>query len=233
MAKNSQRPIQVGSLVIDKPSADEMASVGHISDKAPEDKAKHWVVVLRNSWRRLDVSWDDWRRVLDEVKADRVWDSYPTPDNPCGSLEALLKLNDIDPSQALDHTEYDNRRYIQDDGTNTLETKGGNYNPHGKKGKPDNLCYNCNIDSPEYPQRGNSSDYTLARLDRDFPLIAERVKRGELSRNAAAKEAGIRRNRPKAQFYIDDPIAAAKYLRGRVNAGWIATFISELVKAGA
>jgi hypothetical protein len=37
---------------------------------------------------------------------------------------------------------------------------------------------------------GNSASYTLARLKRDYPELAERVVAGELSANAAAIEAG-------------------------------------------
>ena len=40
---------------------------------------------------------------------------------------------------------------------------------------------------------GNEAIYTLARLDRDNPALAERVRAGELSANAAAIEAGWRK----------------------------------------
>lgn len=40
-------------------------------------------------------------------------------------------------------------------------------------------------------QRGNSEEYTIRRLRRDRPDLADRVITGELSANAAAIEAGI------------------------------------------
>ena len=40
---------------------------------------------------------------------------------------------------------------------------------------------------------GLTATYTLARLDRDRPDLAEKVRSGELSANAAAVEAGFRR----------------------------------------
>lgn len=40
---------------------------------------------------------------------------------------------------------------------------------------------------------GRGSDYALARLERDRPELAEKVKAGELSANAAAVEAGFRK----------------------------------------
>ena len=42
-------------------------------------------------------------------------------------------------------------------------------------------------------QRGNDPAYTLARLERDHPELAERVAAGELSANAAAIKAGFRK----------------------------------------
>lgn len=41
-------------------------------------------------------------------------------------------------------------------------------------------------------ERGNATDYTVARLRRDQPELAERVIKGELSANAAAIQAGFR-----------------------------------------
>ena len=38
---------------------------------------------------------------------------------------------------------------------------------------------------------GTSRAYVLARLDRDRPDLAQRVRNGELSANAAAIEAGF------------------------------------------
>ena len=41
--------------------------------------------------------------------------------------------------------------------------------------------------------RGNSIEYTIARLDRDAPELAARVRAGDISANAAAIEAGFRK----------------------------------------
>jgi hypothetical protein len=43
------------------------------------------------------------------------------------------------------------------------------------------------------PQYGTSATYLIARLDRDAPELAERVRSGELSAHAAAIEAGFRK----------------------------------------
>jgi hypothetical protein len=41
-------------------------------------------------------------------------------------------------------------------------------------------------------ERGTSTDYTVARLDRDRPDLAAHVRAGHMSANAAAIEAGFR-----------------------------------------
>jgi hypothetical protein len=53
-------------------------------------------------------------------------------------------------------------------------------NRNAAKDKPENKADNVRFDY------GNSTSYTLARLDRDKPELAERVRAGELSAHAAA-----------------------------------------------
>ncbi len=52
---------------------------------------------------------------------------------------------------------------------------------------PDNI-----INTPP-AQQGTSREYTLARLERDTPELAARVRDGEISAHAAAIEAGFRK----------------------------------------
>jgi hypothetical protein len=67
-----------------------------------------------------------------------------------------------------------------------LRTHGGDRKSEAVKNTDDNQVDNINLN-----KGGASSDYTLARLDRDRPELAERVRAGELSANAAAIEAGF------------------------------------------
>jgi len=77
---------------------------------------------------------------------------------------------------------------------------------------------------------GTSAAYTLARLKRDEPSLYERVKRGELSANAAAIEAGWRN--PKTRYSLpDDPQAAGRYLAERVDREWFDMLIDTYYKA--
>jgi hypothetical protein len=59
-------------------------------------------------------------------------------------------------------------------------------NQNASKVKPENKGDNITI------ERGTRAAYTLARLDRDAPELAAKVRAGDLSANAAAIEAGFR-----------------------------------------
>ena len=52
--------------------------------------------------------------------------------------------------------------------------------------------------------RGNRANYTLARLKRDAPKLAERVIAGELSAHAAAIEAGFRQRKIQVAPTVDE-----------------------------
>jgi hypothetical protein len=77
-------------------------------------------------------------------------------------------------------------------------------------------------------QHGNAATYTLRRLKRDAPALAEKVVRGELSANAAAIEAGFR---AKQVQLAKDPQQAAKTIiaaRGPEYAAALAGYLGEL-----
>lgn len=77
---------------------------------------------------------------------------------------------------------------------------GGANNPHGCKGKPPDPASaeinvrSTNIDFPP-AKKGGTDDvgYAVRRLSRERPDLLERVKKGELSANAAMIEAGFRK----------------------------------------
>ena len=49
---------------------------------------------------------------------------------------------------------------------------------------------------------GNDTDYTLRRLARDAPEFLDRIQSGELSVNAAAIAAGIRKKPSQSEFCV-------------------------------
>ena len=79
------------------------------------------------------------------------------------------------------------------------------------------------------PERGTSLSYTLRRLKQDHPELYQRVVAGELSANAAAREAGIRR--PTTNIYTDDAASIARTLRKKLDADTLAELI-DLLQCG-
>lgn len=73
---------------------------------------------------------------------------------------------------------------------------------------------------PASGQGGTSRDYTLARLKRDRPDLAELVLGGALSANAAAIEAGFRRR--------DTPVDALRRAWGKASDAERAAFLHEI-----
>ena len=80
--------------------------------------------------------------------------------------------------------------------------------------------------------QGTSPEYLTARIARDRPDILDRMKAGEYkSVRSAAIDAGIIDPDKSRRYSLPtDPLAAARYLQARVDAGWLATFVAELVK---
>lgn len=75
--------------------------------------------------------------------------------------------------------------------------------------------------------RGTNPDYTLARLRRDNPELAEQVEQGALSANAAAIQAGFR----KPMLSIPkEPEGAARAIKRHFTASEIETLIDLLVQ---
>jgi len=79
---------------------------------------------------------------------------------------------------------------------------------------------------------GTSAAYTVARLQRDEPALYGRVQRGELSANAAAIEAGWRKQQDRYSL-PNDPTAAGRYLAQRVDKEWLQAMVDVYMKAGA
>ena len=74
---------------------------------------------------------------------------------------------------------------------------------------------------------GTTAERTVARLKRDDPALAERVVRGEMTPNAAAREKGWRRPR----IVLSTPERVAESLRKYMSADDIAKLIAVLVSA--
>lgn len=64
----------------------------------------------------------------------------------------------------------------------------------------------------------DTTEYVVARLKRDDPELADRVVRGELTANAAARQAGIR----KPRIVLTSPASIAAALRRNLDAADVA-----------
>lgn len=223
MAKETDGIITVGGLNIRKPTSDEWALAGPIDQKPPAEKAKHRVYVMRSSWRRLDTSWEDWHRVIGDVIADRVWESYPE-ENPCGSLPELLRLLDINPDQALNRKNFSGRDGVMERAKNT-ETLAPS-----RGVRTESIDYDYN----QLPRNGigTSAEYLTARIARDHPAILEDMKQGKYkSVRAAAIDAGIVDPEKTRRFQLPtDPVAAGRYLAYRVDKEWLMECVDAFMK---
>ena len=81
----------------------------------------------------------------------------------------------------------------------------------------------CNDVSHQSEKQGNSEAYTLRRLRRDRPDLADQVIGGELKANAAAIEAGFRKK--TVSIPVDDVRALSLWLIGH----WTAEQREELI----
>jgi len=70
----------------------------------------------------------------------------------------------------------------------------------------------------------NTADYVTARLKRDAPELAEKVIRGELTPNAAARQMGWR----KPRIVVSTPEAVAKALRKHMTPDQIQALVRLL-----
>lgn len=68
-------------------------------------------------------------------------------------------------------------------------------NPSGRKGKE-------SVDNINRLKGGTDTTYTLRRLARDCPEMLDRIEAGELSVNAAAIQAGIRRKKTPEELVV-------------------------------
>lgn len=75
--------------------------------------------------------------------------------------------------------------------------------------------------------RGNRSTYTLRRLKRDAPELAERVVKGELSANAAAIEAGFRERQVQL---AKDPQRAAQTIIAARGLGYAKDLAAAIIQ---
>lgn len=73
-------------------------------------------------------------------------------------------------------------------------------------------------------RRGDSRDYVIARLERDDPQLAQRVKRGEITATAASRLKGWK----KPQITVTSPKSIAAALRRHLGPDDLARLVALL-----
>lgn len=164
------------------------AQVGPRELKEPRSR-EYAIQTLYALKRYLDAVQVDEGRVreeLEKVEKYRHWEVLGYP-----SKDALLKAETGLDEQGIER-KLDERR---------IGIPGGQAGPGRGKKTADNISRFSH---------GTQASYTLARLERDRPELAVRVRAGELSANAAAIEAGFRIKTFSVPLDVERAAAALK-----------------------
>jgi hypothetical protein len=161
------------------------------------------VLYLKDHVRHVDEQWRQAEQILDELRKFKAWRVIP-PGCPYGTLNKMLEAEIGLDGRAI-----------------KTAIRKAELAAHGRPKKGDNVTFLSG-------DRGNSETYTVRRLRRDHPDLADRVEQGALSANAAAIEAGFR-SRTKS-IRIDDPESAARTLRIHMKPDQLAELIRILTQ---
>jgi hypothetical protein len=136
------------------------------------------IYLLKLYWESKNLSEKRWLNILGELKEQKVWDKIP-PDNPYGSLDALLKaevgVDEETISNGVAKTPQDGKDMPLREGP------GGNVK----------TLHVDNVNMKDRPT-GNSKSYLLRRMGRDFPEVLDKLEAGEYkSTRQAAIACGI------------------------------------------
>ena len=141
------------------------------------------VSALQHMWQSLSLNYEHYITLLNEAEAEAIWEKIP-PDNPYGSKAAMLKQVEVGESQ-----DAHKRMRIQ-----TLAAQAKALQQQGRS-------------AAVQKSTGNSNDYLLRRIARDYPNMLQRIADGEFdSARAAAREAGIALAQPKKTVALSDNV---------------------------
>jgi hypothetical protein len=139
-------------------------------DPKSYEYARQMVYVLKTIWTQITFDIKDWDKEVEEAKRNKIWEKLGY-----ASIDEVL-------AKEVGYSEAELKIKIKQARDNPLAGKKG-----GRPKKEDNLS-NLQVTSP-----GNSNERVLRRLARDKPEMLDRIESGELSVNAAAIAAGIRK----------------------------------------
>lgn len=143
--------------------------------------ARQMVYVLKTVWGRVSFDLNHWDKELEEAKRNKIWVRHKPA---YGSLEELL-AKEVGFSDA----EYEVKKELFERSEKEKEKQQGKRN--------DLLGGNATKLGGK-----NTAQHVLRRLARDHTQLFEAAKRGELSVNAAAIQAGIRKKPTPEQICV-------------------------------
>ncbi len=176
----------------------DRAQAGPRQLKEPGSPEWCWQTVyyLKDCMRHVSEEWRQAEQVLEDLVKTRAWQVIP-PEQPYGTLDKMLEAEVGLPAREI-------RALIRKAG---LAARGTNRDPEtGQWSRVDN------INTVGALGGGTSETYTIRRLRRDRPDLAECVERGDLSANQAAIKAGFRRR--SMSIPVDDAERAFRRLSG-------------------
>ncbi len=142
----------------------------HLPVAVKEPGSPEWcyqsLYILKTYYNSLERFWQEFSTVKQELEQQRAWEKIP-PGKPYGSLEAMLEA---ELGAALPEIE---RKVV-------LAKNGGDR--RSEEYQPSNI---------RLKSYGTTHDYTLARLERDAPELAERVAHGSICTQMRAPRASI------------------------------------------
>lgn len=158
-------------------------------DPKSYEYARQMVYVLKTIWTQITFDLKDWEKEVEEARRNKIWERLGY-----GSIDEVLK-------EEVGYSKQELSLKIASAKADPLAVAGapeGNQNAVKKKideAKADPLVEPGSKNNPNNVRvdYGNATDYTLRRLARDCPEMLDKIEAGELSVNAAAIAAGIRK----------------------------------------
>ena len=170
-------------------------------DPKSYEYARQMVYVLKTIWTQITFDLKDWQKEVAEAKQNRIWERLGY-----GSIEEVLKeevgyskkelglkIASAKADPLTKHGEIGNGRSVAD------AIASAKADPLSHAGEHMATKSRGTIDTST---RGGNTDYTLRRLARDNPEMLDRIEAGELSVNAAAIAAGIRKKPTQAEICV-------------------------------
>lgn len=161
-------------------------------DPKSYEYARQMVYVLKTIWTQITFDLKDWEKEVEEARRNKIWErlGYGSIDEVLkeevgySKQELSLKIASAKADPLAEHGARGNGRSIAD------AVKDAKADPLSHAGEHMATKSRGTIDTST---RGGNTDYTLRRLARDCPEMLDRIEAGELSVNAAAIAAGIRK----------------------------------------